>query len=188
MFAAAIDAAIALGDIHLPMILRAESPGISSVLGPPRTRDSRSGAMAMNPSAATWSATPRTHVGSPKISCTTTTTGVLASVGRRIDDPRHERILRAGLPRDLHPLGVAVLALSRAGALLALGGKAHVPCVAEALGAGAAERHVRRRHVRHVIVHRRLVARRDETGDGARAGQNAEGAHKASGVNVVGEQ
>ena len=34
--------------------------------------------MAMKPSAATWSATPRTHVDNPKISCTTTTTGVLA--------------------------------------------------------------------------------------------------------------
>src|SRR3954468_930704 len=60
------------------MIFRAESPDNSSVVGPPRTRDTRSGAMAMNPSAATWSATPRTQVDSPKISCTTTTTGVLA--------------------------------------------------------------------------------------------------------------
>ena len=31
--------------------------------------------MAMKPSAATWSATPRTQVESPKISWTTTTTG-----------------------------------------------------------------------------------------------------------------
>src|SRR3954452_24851938 len=60
------------------MIFLAESPDSSSVLGPPRTRDTRSGAIAMNPSAATWSATPRTHVDSPKISCTTTTTGVFA--------------------------------------------------------------------------------------------------------------
>jgi hypothetical protein len=58
--------------------LRAESPVISSALGPPRTRENRSGAIAMNPSAATWSATPRTHVCSPKISWTTTTTGVFA--------------------------------------------------------------------------------------------------------------
>ena len=33
--------------------LRAESPDSSIVLGPPRTREMRSGAMAMNPSAAT---------------------------------------------------------------------------------------------------------------------------------------
>jgi hypothetical protein len=32
----------------------------------------------MKPSAATWSATPRTQVESPKISCTTTTTGAFA--------------------------------------------------------------------------------------------------------------
>jgi hypothetical protein len=61
-----------------PWSLRAESPVISSALGPPRTRENRSGAIAMNPSAATWSATPRTHVCSPKISWTTTTTGVFA--------------------------------------------------------------------------------------------------------------
>src|SRR3990172_13083398 len=43
--------------------------------GPPRTRERKSGAIAMNPSAATWSATPRTHVERPKISCTMTTPG-----------------------------------------------------------------------------------------------------------------
>src|SRR4029450_2716246 len=57
------------------MSLRAESPESSSVLGPPRTRELRSGAIAMKPSAATWSATPRTHVCRPKISGATTTTG-----------------------------------------------------------------------------------------------------------------
>jgi predicted pyridoxine 5'-phosphate oxidase superfamily flavin-nucleotide-binding protein len=31
----------------------------------------------MNPSAASWSATARTQVDNPKISCTTTTTGAL---------------------------------------------------------------------------------------------------------------
>src|SRR3954469_21100758 len=35
----------------------------------------KSGAIAMNPSAASWSATPRTHPDNPKISCTTTPTG-----------------------------------------------------------------------------------------------------------------
>ena len=60
------------------MSFRAESAGSSTLLGPPRTFDRKSGAMAMNPSAATWSATPRTQVERPKISCTTTTTGALA--------------------------------------------------------------------------------------------------------------
>jgi hypothetical protein len=34
--------------------------------------------MATNPSAASWSATPRTHDDRPKISCTTTMTGAFA--------------------------------------------------------------------------------------------------------------
>ena len=58
------------------MIFLAESEESSVVLGPPRTRELRSGAIAMKPSAATWSATLRTHVDRPKISWTTTTTGV----------------------------------------------------------------------------------------------------------------
>src|ERR1019366_4822332 len=43
------------------MSLLAESPLSSTVDGPPRTFDRKSGAIAMKPSAATWSATPRTH-------------------------------------------------------------------------------------------------------------------------------
>src|ERR1700675_1808396 len=38
---------------------------------------SRSGAIAINPSAASWSATLRIHEDSPKISWTTSTTGAL---------------------------------------------------------------------------------------------------------------
>src|SRR5689334_10955703 len=56
---------------------RASACESSTVLGPPRTRDARSGAIAMNPWAANWSATLRTQVESPKISWTTTTTGAL---------------------------------------------------------------------------------------------------------------
>jgi hypothetical protein len=56
-------------------MVRAWSYASESVVAPPRSIESRSGAIAMNPSAASWSATDRTQVERPKISWITTTTG-----------------------------------------------------------------------------------------------------------------
>src|SRR5690242_14811933 len=109
------------------MSFRAESPDSSSVLGPPRTREMRSGAIAMNPSAAAWSATARTHVCSPKISCTTTTTGDLV----RFVDGYTIHAMSESLDPGSHAIFTHSpwrgLASRRALALLALAGIPVVP-------------------------------------------------------------
>src|ERR1043166_8850675 len=110
-----------------PMSRRAESPESSTEVGPPLTRERKSGAMAMNPSAATWSATPRTQVESPKISCTTTTTGAFCRV---------EGYTTHAISESAEPGSSAILthspwrglAESRAGADRLLGGRPGVPC------------------------------------------------------------
>src|SRR5206468_1824773 len=63
-------------------------PGAGSILPV-----NRSGAIAMKPSAASWSATPRTQPDNPKISCTTTTTGALLE---RCGYTTHARTLSEG--------------------------------------------------------------------------------------------
>ena len=116
--------------LTLPMSFRAESPVISCVLGPPRARETKSGAIAMKPSAATWSATPRTHVCRPKISCTTTTTGAF---------PRVCGYTTQAISESFDPCSHAIfthspwrgLALRRAAAVLSLGGSPGMPCSPE---------------------------------------------------------
>jgi hypothetical protein len=120
-----------------PLIsLRAVSPDSSTLLGPPRTRDRKSGAMAMKPSAATWSATPRTQVESPNISCTTTTTGALA----RLAGYTTQAMIESGDPGShgnfTHSACLG-LALSRASAFMLLGGNPGAPCFALETAAGA---------------------------------------------------
>src|SRR5215204_771312 len=120
------------------MSFRAESLESSSLLGPPRTRDTRSGAIAMKPSAAIWSATPRTHVERPKISWTTTTTGDFAFAVDGYTTQAMSESLEPGSHATFTHSAWRGLSFTRAAALLLLAGRPAIPCPAPPFAFGAA--------------------------------------------------
>ena len=102
-------------------------PFNSSVLAPPRTREMRSGAIAMNLRRHLIGDSPHPRRQSVNL-VDDDDHGRFGIRGRRIDDPRHQRILRTRSHATLTHSPWRGLAASRAGAWFALGGSAGFPC------------------------------------------------------------